>query len=78
MQGTVALAHASSGDSAQKYANFSVAWILNLPNDRRADPMADTNRLAATSAQKVVVVDGNAEGKAFGEIQHAYPEQLTP
>ena len=53
------------GDSRQespRIQRFSLAWILNLFRARRADAlMADTNQIAATPVQKVVVVDGNAE-----------------
>lgn len=47
--------------SGQKYVGFGVARILNESQRKVESTMADTDRLAAKSVQKVVVVDGNAE-----------------
>ena len=62
MQRTVPALNEENGKTAQKYRNFRVARILNHSQAKGGSTtMADTDRLAITPVQKVVVVDGNAE-----------------
>jgi PleD family two-component response regulator len=61
MRGTDAGLNEENGKSGQKCLDFSVARILNQSQAKGGSTMADTDRLAITSVQKVVVVDGNAE-----------------
>jgi PleD family two-component response regulator len=61
MQRTGPALNEENGKTAQKYLNFGVARILNQSRAKGGSTMADTDRLAITPVQKVVVVDGNAE-----------------
>ena len=62
MQRTDAGLNEENGKSGQKSLDLSVARILNQSWAKGgSSTMADTERLAITPVQKVVVVDGNAE-----------------
>ena len=61
MQRTGPALNEENGKTAQPYLNFGVARILNQSWAKGRSTMADTDRLAITPVQKVVVVDGNAE-----------------
>ena len=61
MQRTDAGLNEENGKSGQNTSISAVARILNQSWAKDGSTMADTDRLAITPVQKVVVVDGNAE-----------------